>query len=222
MLRLDFLPHHEDIKIYQDSSMFCINTDTEVLGEFIEVYREDRILDIGTNTGALLLYASRFNPRELIGIDINDKAIEIAEKNMEINNVDAKLIVANGKEFTLKEKASVVICNPPYFNVLNNEVVNNPYLKLAKHEASFKLSDIIDCINRNLNNGGTLFFLYETKRMVEVIRLLDKINIKIKEMKFVFDENKENSNVFLIRGVKNAKDGLVVKKDVIIIRDKNN
>lgn len=220
MLRLDYLPKHKDIKIYQDPSMFCINTDTEVLGEFIEVYREDRVLDIGTNTGALLLYASRFNPKELIGIDINNEALVIAKKNMEINNINAKLILANGKDFSLEEKASVVIVNPPYFNVISNEVINNPYLKLAKHEDNFKLIDIINCIDRNLNNGGTLFMLFETKRMIEVIRLLDKINIKIKKMQFVFDENKENSNVFLIKGVKNAKDGVIINKDIIISRNK--
>ena len=220
MIRLDYLPKHKDIKIYQDSDMFCINTDTEVLGEFIEVYKEDIVLDIGTNTGALLLYASRFNPKKLIGIDINDKAIEIAKRNMEINNISADLICLDAKEFRLDHKASVIICNPPYFNVLSNEIINNPYLKLAKHEENFKLTDIIDCIDRNLNNGGTLFMLFETKRMIELIRLLDKVNIKIKKMQFVFDENKENSNVFLIKGVKNAKDGVIINKDIIISRNK--
>ena len=32
MIRLDHLPKHEDIKLYQDDEMFCINTDTMVLG----------------------------------------------------------------------------------------------------------------------------------------------------------------------------------------------
>ena len=60
--------------------MFCINTDTQVLGEFLEVYKKDRVLDIGTNTGALLIYASLFNPTKLVGIDINDKALALAKK----------------------------------------------------------------------------------------------------------------------------------------------
>ena len=47
--RIDYLPNHPNIKLYQDDEMFCINTDTMVLGEFIEVYRYDTILDIGTN-----------------------------------------------------------------------------------------------------------------------------------------------------------------------------
>lgn len=64
MIRLDFIEGHEDLKIYQDTDMFLINTDTTVLGEFVEVYKNDTVLDMGTNTGALLLYASRFNPKK--------------------------------------------------------------------------------------------------------------------------------------------------------------
>ena len=43
-------------------------------------------------------------------------------------------------------------------------------------------------------------------------------HIKVKELKFVYDENKENSNVFMIRAVKNAKEGMIVTKPIIIKR----
>lgn len=218
MERIDYLPNRKDLKIIQDDEMFCINTDTEVLGEFLNIYREDTVLDIGTNTGALLLYASRFHPKKLIGIDINDRAIEIAKRNMELNNIEATLIKADGNTFKLDKEADVVIMNPPYFNVLSNEQMKNDYLRLAKHEENFPLFSMIKAIGRNLRNGGTLFFLFETKRLVEVINLLEEENIKVKEMKFVFDENKENSNVFLVRAIKNAKMGVVVKKPIIITR----
>ena len=45
-IRIDYLPNHKDIKVYQDDEMFCINTDTMVLGEFLEVYKQDVVLDI--------------------------------------------------------------------------------------------------------------------------------------------------------------------------------
>lgn len=220
MERIDYLEKHKEIKVIQDDEMFCINTDTTVLGEFLEVYKEDTVLDIGCNNGALLLYASMFHPKKLIGIDINHKAVALARRNMELNGVKAEIIEADGNTFTLSDRASVVIFNPPYFKVLKDDSVKNKYLYLAKHEDNFPLPSMIDCINRNLKEGGTLFFLFETKRMVEVIKLLDNANIKIKEMKFVFDENKENSNVFVLKGVKNSRDGLVIKKPVIITRSK--
>jgi tRNA1(Val) A37 N6-methylase TrmN6 len=46
MLRQDYIPKHEQLKIYQDTEMFLINSDTEALGEFIEVYKNDSVLDV--------------------------------------------------------------------------------------------------------------------------------------------------------------------------------
>lgn len=217
-LRLDYLPNRKEIKLYQDDDMFCINTDTYVLGEFLNIYKQDNVLEIGTNNGALLLYASRFNPKSMVGIDINEKAIELAKKNMELNNIEnVTLKVADGNTYQDSE-VDVIIFNPPYFKSREEDKSQNEYLKLAKHEDNFSLSSMIECINRNLKNNGTLFFLFQTSRLNEVISLLNKKHIIVKELKFVYDENKEYSNVFMIRAVKNAKNGLVVTKPIIITR----
>ncbi len=218
-IRLDHLPKHEDIKLYQDDEMFCINTDTMVLGEFLEVYKKDVVLEIGTNTGALMLYASRFNPRRLVGIDINERALEIAEKNMELNNVkNYELIHADGNTFRLDEEVDVVIFNPPYFKTPSKDLGNNEYLALAKHEDNFPLESMVNCINRNLRNMGTVYFLFQTSRLNEVIKLFNSKKLIIKKLQFVYDVNKDFSNVVLIKAVKGARDGLVVEKPVIIDR----
>ena len=219
MIRLDHLPKHEDIQIYQDDEMFCINTDTMVLGEFLEVYKQDVVLDIGTNTGALMLYASLFNPRRLVGIDINKKALELAKKNMELNNVqNYELIYADGNTFRLDEEVDVVIFNPPYFKTPSKDLGNNEYLALAKHEDNFSLESMVNCINRNLRNNGTVYFLFQTSRLNEVVKLFNSKKLIIKKMKFVYDVNKDFYNVVLIKAVKGAKDGLVVEKPIIIDR----
>ena len=51
---------------------------------YLLIKMKDIVLDIGTNTGALLLYASKFKPKKLIGIDINEKALELAKEKYEI------------------------------------------------------------------------------------------------------------------------------------------
>lgn len=216
-IRLDFLPN-TNIKLYQDDEMFCINTDTQVLGEFLNIYREDTVLEIGTNTGALLLYANKFRPKKLIGIDINEKAIELAKINMNLNGINNyELKVSDGNTYS-DNQVDVIIFNPPYFKTDKNNQSNNKYLALAKHEDGFSLESMIECINRNLKNNGTLYFLFQTSRLNEVLQLLTRKHLIVKEMKFVYDENKENSNVFVLRAVKNAKEGMVVTKPIIIKR----
>ena len=92
MITLDYLPK-TNIQLYQDDEMIRINTDTEVLGEFLEVYRNDVVLDMGTNQGALLLYASKFTPKKLIGLEINQRGCDLAIKNMELNNIHFLILV---------------------------------------------------------------------------------------------------------------------------------
>ena len=71
----DYLPAHPEITVYQDDEMFRINTDTMVLGNFMEILHKDVVLDMGTNNGGLLLYASLSKPKKLIGLEINEKAL---------------------------------------------------------------------------------------------------------------------------------------------------
>ena len=218
-IRLDYLPNHKEIKIYQNDEMFCINTDTMVLGEFIDIKKKDIVLDIGTNTGALLLYASRFNPKKLIGIDINERALELARENMKLNHItNVELIHADGNTFRNKEEVDVVIFNPPYFKTPSQDKGSNKYLALAKHEDNFSLESMIQCVNRNLRNNGTLYFLFQTTRLNEVIRVLNDKKLIVKKMQFVYDENKDYSTVVLLKAVKGAKEGMQVEKPRYIIR----
>lgn len=226
MIRLDYLPDHKDIKLYQDDEMFCINTDTYVLGNFLEVYKKDKVLDIGTNTGALLLYASLFKPEKMVGLDINEKALKLTKQNMELNGItNCELICADGNTFKYHEEFDVIIFNPPYFKTPSKDLGNNEYLALAKHENNFSLPHMIDCINRNLRNNGTVYFLFQTSRLLEVINEFNRKKLIIKKMQFVYDENKDFSQVVLLKAVKGAKMGMIVEKPIIISRNmfsKNN
>ena len=105
---------------------------------YLLIKKKDIVLDIGTNTGALLLYASKFKPKKLIGIDINEKALELAKENMKLNNItNVELFHAYGNTFRNNEEVDVVIFNPPYFKTLSSDKGSNKYLVLAKHEDNF-------------------------------------------------------------------------------------
>ena len=219
MITLDYLPR-TNIQLYQDDEMIRINTDTEVLGEFLEVYRNDTVLDMGTNQGALLLYASKFTPKKLIGLEINERGCELAKKNMELNNITNYEII-NGDIITYTSTpVDVVICNPPYFKTDEHNKGDNKFLAIAKHEGILTLDKLIASIKRNLKDNGTLYFLYMTPRLDEVLAELNKNNIIPKVLKFVYDHNKKTSNIFLVKAVKNAKKGLVVEKPIMIDRNK--
>ena len=58
------------------------------------VRKGESVLDLGCNNGALLLYASRFSPSSLTGVDLLPQALDLAAENMRINGLEAKLICA--------------------------------------------------------------------------------------------------------------------------------
>ena len=217
-IKKDYLPKHPNIPIYQDDEMFCINTDTMVLGEFLNIYKNDVVLDMGTNNGALLIYASLFNPKKLIGLEINEKALELAESNLKENNISNYELINDNIITYRGEEVDVIICNPPYFKTKKEDLCLNKYKALAKHEAELTLDKLILSIRRNLKNYGTLYFLYLSSRLDEVLDELRKNCFRVKIIKFVFDENKEYSNVVLIKAVKGGKYGMVVEKPIIINR----
>ena len=221
MRRIDFIPKHQELKVIQDDDMFLINSDTMVLGEFIDIKHKDSVCDFGTNQGALLLYASLFKPKKMTGIDINKKALELARENMELNNIsNVELKEANIIDYKSDELYDVIICNPPYFKTKEDNMADNNYLNLAKHEQSLTIDKLVKSISRNLRDSGTLYFLHISPRLDEVLEELKKNNLIPKKIQFVYDKNKENSNVFMVKCVKNANLGLNVIKPIIL--DRNN
>lgn len=214
--KLDYLPNRPEYKIFQDHSMICINTDTMVLGEFLEVYRYDTVLDIGTNNGALLLYASRWNPKKLIGLDINSKALELAKRNLELNGIQNYELINDDAKKYRGELVDVIVCNPPYFEKTEDSKKGNQNIAVAKHEDALPLDELIKTIVSNLKDNGKLYFVYKSSRTQEMIEVFTKYHLNIKIMQYVFNVNKENSNIVLIKAVKGGKIGLEVKKPIMI------
>lgn len=220
MKQIDYLPNHKELKIIQDSNSWLINSDTMLLGEYIKIKHKDRVLDVGTNNGSLILYASLYQPKEIVGIDINSKAIELAKENIKLNNIkNASVIQGDITTYKFEKTFNLIICNPPYFKTDENNKSKNQDEKIAKHEDTLTLQSLIKGISNNLIDNGILYMLYQTSRLEEVIIELKKNNIQIKEMKFVYDEKKEISHVFMLKGVKNAKiGGLKVSRPVLLDR----
>ena len=201
-LTLDYLPKHDGIKIYQSKNMFRINTDTTLLGEFIVIRNNDRILDIGTNNGALLIYASLQGRKcELNGIDINKEALEIAKLNMKENNLNADFFNIDGKVFYDEKGFDVIICNPPFFNTKDERLKNdNCSIKNARHEEEFSLKDMFLCFKRNLKDNGRFYIMHRSTRLNDIYKEMQNVGMRITKLQMVYDKAKKDSIGVLIEG----------------------
>lgn len=213
MKTLDYLPN-TDIHLYQDTEMFRINSDTCTLGNFINAKKDDTILDIGTNNGALLLYAHRIGCKKLIGVDINLEAIKLCKENMKLNNISEYELYSCAIQNLNISKVDVIVSNPPYFK--NSLVNENDDLKKARHDITLSLNELISNSYRLLKNKGRIMLVYKTTELIYLIKLLDEYKFGITRLQFISDENKEYSNTFLIEAVKNRKHDVKVLKSIII------
>lgn len=107
------------LDLFVDERALIPRYETEILVDLIvnDNVKKDKILDIGTGSGAISLALSyNLKKSKVLGIDISKDAIDLSNKNkinLNIKNVDFKEsdIFSN-----IDEKFDIIVSNPPYIN----------------------------------------------------------------------------------------------------------
>lgn len=71
-----------------------------------------KVVDLGCGTGILALAAALMGAQEVVGVDVDEKAIKLAKKLAEQLQVPARFQAMDVNEF--KERGDTVIMNPPF------------------------------------------------------------------------------------------------------------
>ena len=197
----DYLPDTQ-IYLYQRKDMFRMNTDTALLGHFMKVKQGESVLDIGTNNGALLLYASRLTKGKLIGVDVLKEACELAKENLRLNGVDAQIIHSDIKDVEV-EKVDVIVCNPPYFQVTSPQQLNEAHFKqVARHEVYLTLDTLLSKVEELLRDYGRFYMVHRSDRICDIVSGCRAHQLEIKTMQFIKDEQNPIAHGVLIEAVK--------------------
>lgn len=114
--------------------------DTEILvEETIKIAKKKnnpKILDLCTGSGAIAISISKnIKEAEVYGVDISEKALEIAKKNAEKLNANVKFIKSDLFDKIRNIKFDIIVSNPPYIklediNYLSKEVKKEPKIAL--------------------------------------------------------------------------------------------
>ena len=76
-----------EFEIETDELVYVPSDDTFLLAENLDINYGDSVLEIGTGTGLVAMYASKLTDK-VIATDINFNALELAEKNLKKNNIN--------------------------------------------------------------------------------------------------------------------------------------
>lgn len=208
-----------DIYLYQDSDMFRMNGDTAMLAQFAKIHKDEVVLDIGTNNGALLAAANRYQPKKLIGIEIQHEAVCLARHNMEhLNITHAEIIEADVKELKMP-KVDVVLCNPPYFqNHAGSNKNESQSIRIARHEIYLSLQTLAQKASEALDEKGRFYLVHRSARLIDIVYELRNHRLEPRTIQFIYDENKQEAIGVLVEAIKDGKANCHILEPIIRTR----
>ena len=206
-----------DYEFQQDERFIKANTDTAFLGMFLDRMKNKSVLDIGTNTGALLLYAHYHGAKYLYGVDIHDEALVTAEKNLSKYTDTYKLYHSRIQDLSI-DPVDVVICNPPFFEM--NNVTPDEYFKEAMFEESLPMEDLFIALRRFMKDNGEAYLLYQADRFPELFDMCKKDKLKIMKMQFIHDISSKHALRVLMKLKIGKMSKLKIYEPIMIDRGK--
>lgn len=217
-----------DLIIYQDDDWFKFSLDSVLLSKFVTInLRHKKIIDLATGNAPIPLLLSFRTNALIFGVEYQECVYELANQSILENQKQnqIKLVcedVCNLNKLFSSDSFDVVTCNPPYFKTSNVDFINKNSVKsLARHEITLTLEDVIRQGSYLLKNGGVFAMVHRTERFVEVLDVMRKYRIQPKRVQFVYPKKGKNSDLFLIEGIKNGHDGLVLLNPLIVHKDNN-
>ncbi|PZO30568.1 MAG: peptide chain release factor N(5)-glutamine methyltransferase [Flavobacteriaceae bacterium] len=155
------------------------------------------ILDIGTGSGCIPISLKKNLPSaEVFAIDVSKNALEVAQKNAEINRVEVNFIEANillTDSLVLPTRNTqhatlfdIIVSNPPYVRNLEKAEINPNVLEFEPHLALFVEDNdallfyrkITELAKNHLSENGKLYFEINQYLGKETVVLVESYGFK--------------------------------------------
>ena len=108
-----------------DDNVYIPAEDSYLLAENLEIKEGASVLEIGTGSGIVAMYASRLTDKITV-TDINFDACELARKNFEDNHIEnIEILFGNLFEPVKNRKFDVILFNTPYLPTEEDEVIDS-------------------------------------------------------------------------------------------------
>ena len=223
--RIDDL-EFKGLKIIQNKSGFCFGIDSVLLSDFAKNIRNNaKVIDLGTGTGIInLLLSGKTKALEFVGVEIQEEVAEMAERSVELNNLEGKIKILNENILNLKEvykpkSFDAVVTNAQYKKI-NTGLTNEDNKKLiSRHEITASLKDFIQISAYLLKDYGEFYMVHRPDRLVDIFQLMREEKIEPKLIKFVYPKANKKTNLVLIKGVKNGKPFLEYDNNLIVYNE---
>lgn len=216
------------LNLIQKQQGFRFGVDAVLLSHFSNIKNKHRVVDLCTGTGIVPFLAyGKYEPKEVIGIEIQEDMVEMANRSSLLNNTTdiVKFVHGDLKDKALLDslgKFDVLTVNPPY--KLNNAGIINPNDKLAiaRHEVMCTLEDVIIAARRLLKDNGKMFIVHRPERLADIFGLMRKYKIEPKRVRMVQPNTKKAPNIVLVEGQRDGGAFLKWEETLYVYDDNGN
>ena len=139
-----------------DDNVYIPAEDSYLLADNLEIKPGQSVLEIGTGSGIVAMYASRLTDRITV-TDINFDACMLAEKNFKANGIEnIEILFGNLFEVVKDRKFDVILFNTPYLPTENDEVLEDTinYAFDGGLNGRKVIDLFLDEVGNHLNDGG--------------------------------------------------------------------
>ena len=214
---------YTDKKIVQETEWFKFSLDSVLLPRFVTLNKNIKnILDIGTANAPIPIILSTRTNAQIYGIEIQKDLFDLACETIKLNNLDGQVTLLNDDVKNINQYFEsgffdVIVSNPPFFKVSENTKKNiDPHKKIARHEVSLNLEEIIKIASKYLKNGGIFAMVHRTDRLIDIIQYLKKYDIEPKKIQLIYPKKGSESNIVLIEGKYKGNSGLKIMPPLIV------
>lgn len=212
--------------LLQDSDDYGFSQDSVFLANLANVKPSDKLLDLGCGSGVLShLAVIKKGVTHAVGIDVQQRAIALAQKSASLNGLDDKLTYICGDIRDIKtllpaESFDKAVCNPPYFKGGEAPATDKAQLRaLSRQEGDAALDDFVKAAAYALRFGGDLFIIIKISRLAELIFSLKSAGLEPKKLTFIYPKLSKGIDAAIITARKGAKAGLITDAFVVMDED---
>ena len=215
------------LKLWQPNTGARVNVDTVLLAAYPDISknRAEKFAELGSASGAVsLLLAKRFKNLNVVGLEIQDEAVELANRNAIENDLNSRVSFL---KFDIRDYRSLdaqsfggIVVNPPYKSIESGRISSRLAEATAWQEMACRLEDVISAANWLLRSRGHFYCVFTANRMAELMNMLVINNLQPKRIRYVHPKPQRAASVFLLEAVKNGGIGLTVEPPLYIYDDK--
>ncbi len=216
------------IHVIQKEVGFRFGVDAVLLANFAEVKKGNKVIDLCSGTGIIpFIISGKTEASSIIGIEIQDEMVEMANRSVAFNKLEEKVRFINGDLNNIEllkslHKADVVTVNPPY-KLYNSGIINpSDKLAIARHEICCTLEDVIIACRILLKDSKRMYMVHRPDRLADIITLMRKHKIEPKRIQMVHPNAKKAANIVLVEGQRDGGSFLKWEPPIYVYDDQGN